>query len=308
MARSARNTTSKKKQNATSRRPLFGASERAAARMRGTRTQREEIAAKTKPRTTRRPTKALDARTPKTQEEAGPLFPMRINKYLAHKGIATRRDADELVAKKTVLINGQIAQIGDRVSEHDHVELRKHVRPTTYAYIAFNKPVGMDTHREDTGAPNILDSLPSDLKRMKLFPVGRLDKASRGLIILTNDGRITDRLLNPQYAHEKTYEVKTKMPLRESFKEAMERGVTIEGYETRPAEVKVISDNRFRVRITEGKSHQIRRMVVALHNEVADLKRTRIMNIELGNLAVGSWRPIEGEELATFMRDLGLAS
>lgn len=305
MSRPARNTTSKKR-GATSSRPVFGASERAAARMRGTRTEREVIESRTRAPKRKVATRAADARTKRAPVEETPLFPMRINKYLAHKGIATRRDADELIAKKTVLINGQIAQIGDRVTERDHVELRKHVRPTAYAYIAFNKPAGMDTHREETGTPNIFDSLPSDLKRMKLFPVGRLDKASRGLIILTNDGRITDRLLNPAYAHEKTYEVKTKAPLRESFKEAMERGVNIEEYETRPADVKILAENRFRATITEGKTHQIRRMVVALHNEVADLKRTRIMNIELGNLPVSGWRPIEGEELATFMRALGL--
>ncbi len=290
-------------------RPLLGASKRAASLSRGARTERElrdeRTSARTPSRAPRKPAeKKLTAASPVPNAE---LYPMRINKYLAQKGIATRRDADTLIAKRVVLINGEVAQIGDKVKETDTVELRKNVRPVAFAYIAYNKPVGMDTHREDTGTDNILDSLPSDLRRMKLFPVGRLDKASRGLIILTNDGRVTDRLLNPQHVHEKTYEVRTKDALRESFKENMERGVDIEGYETRPAVVKILGENRFRITITEGKSHQIRRMVVALHNEVADLKRTRIMNIELGTLATAGWRPIEGAELSEFLHALGLA-
>ncbi|HEY0979504.1 MAG TPA: S4 domain-containing protein, partial [Candidatus Paceibacterota bacterium] len=119
------------------------------------------------------------------------VFPMRLNKYLAHKGLATRREADLLIEKRKVYVNGTLAQLGDKVQETDTVEVRGSARPKTYAYLAFNKPRGMDTHREATGAPNVLDALPADLKRLSLFPVGRLDKESRGLIILTNDGRIT---------------------------------------------------------------------------------------------------------------------
>ena len=135
---------------------------------------------------------------PQQPESTEPVFPMRINKYLALKGFATRRDADVLVEKKKVYINGSLAALGDKVHETDTVEVRGQARPRAYAYIAFHKPVGMDTHREATSTSNVLDSLPSDLKRLSLFPVGRLDKASSGLLILTNDGRITDRLLNPK--------------------------------------------------------------------------------------------------------------
>ena len=202
---------------------------------------------------------------------------MRVNKYLAMKGIATRRDADVFVEKRKVFINGAVAQLGDKVAETDVVEIRGQERPKTYTYLAFNKPAGTDTHREAKGEPNVLDSLPSDLKRLALFPVGRLDKASSGLLILTNDGRITDRLLNPKYAHEKTYDVTTKKPLRSSFKEKMEAGVDIEGYMTQPAKVEIVAQDRFRVTLTEGKTHQVRRMVVALFNEVKSLKRASIM-------------------------------
>lgn len=240
-------------------------------------------------------------------ESTEPVFPMRLNKYLAMKGIATRRDADVLIEKKKVTINGQIASLGDKVAETDVVAMKGQDRPKAYTYIAFNKPVGMDTHREAKGEPNVLDSLPSDLKRLALFPVGRLDKASSGLLILTNDGRVTDRLLNPKYAHEKTYDVTTKKPLRTSFKEKMEAGVDIEGYTTKPAKVEILAENRFRVTLTEGKTHQVRRMVVALFNEVKSLKRSSIMGIRLGPVALGSYRVVEGKELAKFLTDLGLA-
>lgn len=236
-----------------------------------------------------------------------PTYPMRLNKYLAMKGIATRRDADVLIEKKKVTINGQIAALGDKVAETDVVAMKGQERPKTYTYIAFNKPAGMDTHREAKGEPNVLDALPSDLKRLSLFPVGRLDKASNGLIILTNDGRVTDRLLNPKYAHEKTYDVTTKKPLRASFKEKMEAGVDIEGYLTKPAKVEIVDQDRFRITLTEGKTHQVRRMVVALFNEVKTLKRVSIMGIRLGPVKSGGYRVIEGKELQKFLSDLGLA-
>lgn len=235
------------------------------------------------------------------------LYPMRINKYLAQQGHATRREADTLVEKKAVLINGRIAQVGDKIEENDVVEVRRNVRPGRYTYLAFNKPVDVDTHQEATGSENILDSLPPEVKQLKLFPIGRLDKASHGLIILTNDGRITDRLLNPDHAHEKTYEVRTKQPLRATFKENMQGGVLIEGYMTRPAKVNILGEKAFRITLTEGKSHQIRRMVSALHNEVADLRRMSIMNIKIDALKAGAFRTIEGDELSEFLHALGLA-
>ena len=237
----------------------------------------------------------------------GELYPMRINKYLALQGHSTRREADTLIEKKAVLINGRIAMVGDKVLEGDAVEVRRNTRPGRYTYLAFNKPVDVDTHREDTGTENVLDSLPPEVKQLKLFPVGRLDKASHGLIILTNDGRVTDRLLNPEHAHEKTYEVRTKQPLRTTFKDNMQSGVLIEGYMTKPAKVNILGEKAFRIVLTEGKSHQIRRMVSALHNEVADLRRMSIMNIKIGALKGGAFRTIEGEELAEFLHSLGLA-
>jgi len=209
---------------------------------------------------------------------------MRINKYLALKKISTRRGADELVKNKKVFINNKLAILGSQVNETDKVEVRG-VKSKEYLYFAYNKPLGVET-----GSP-----------REDLFPLGRLDKNSHGLLILTNDGRITDQLLNPKYFHEKEYLVKTLGKLRSNFKQKMEAGVDIEGYQTKPCKVKIINENTFRVILTEGKKHQIRRMCSNLFQEVADLKRERIMNIKLGNLKPNATREIKGEELAIFL-------
>lgn len=218
---------------------------------------------------------------------------MRINKYLAHKGYATRRAADELVASGKVLLNGAVAKLGDKVAENDEVVVKNQGgSKKALLYYAYNKPRGEAT--EDIAA------VPGT------FPVGRLDKDSHGLIILTNDGRITDRLLNPDYDHEKEYRVKTKEHLREGFAARMEAGIEIEGYTTRPCTVRVLGERAFAITLTEGKKHQIRRMVVAMKNEVEDLSRTRIMNIALGALKLGAHRAIAGEELATLLKSIGM--
>lgn len=231
---------------------------------------------------------------------------MRINQRLAHEGYATRRGADELIEKGLVYIRGRRAKLGDRVLPSDTIEVRGAARNDKYVYVAFHKPSGMDTHDEGAATHNVAAALPKELQKLGLFPVGRLDKESRGLMILTNDGRITDRLLNPDHAHEKTYEVRTRLPLRASFKGAMESGVDIEGYMTKPAKVDILGEKTFRITITEGKKHQIRRMVAALFNEVEDLKRTRVMTIMLGGLPSGRARLIEGKEREAFLSALGL--
>jgi 23S rRNA pseudouridine2604 synthase len=241
-----------------------------------------------------------------TPKPPAPVWPMRINRLLAERGIATRRAADELVEKGVIFINGRKAVIGQKVNENDEVEVRRRGGIVNHTYVAFHKPAGMDTHNEPGAKESIIKSLPLFLQKLKLFPVGRLDKDSRGLIILTNDGRITDRLLNPDRFHEKTYDVKTKLALRSTFKDKMSEGVNIEGYMTRPARVQILGDKRFRITLTEGKSHQIRRMVSALFNEVQDLKRIQILNVHLGPLPVSMARKIEGEELDTFLDLLGV--
>lgn len=209
---------------------------------------------------------------------------MRVNKYLAYKQISTRRGADELVKNRKVFINGKLAVLGSQVNEKDVVEI-KGAEQNKYKYFAYNKPIGIETISPKEG----------------FFPLGRLDKASHGLLIVTNDGRITDRLLNPKYIHDKEYLIKTSNKLRSNFKQKMEAGVNIEGYKTKKCKVEIINDFSFKITLTEGKKHQIRRMCSALFQEIADLKRIRIMNIKLGNLKPNALQEIKGEELSIFL-------
>ncbi len=228
---------------------------------------------------------------------------MRINKYLAIQKHSTRRGADDLIREKKVFINGRLAVLGDKVNLNDNVEVRFRGKPKPYLYFAYNKPRGVVTHSAKAGEREI----KHDVALRDVYPVGRIDKDSHGLMILTNDGRITERLLGPAHQHEKEYLVKTKEKLRSSFKQKMEAGVKIEYEMTAPCKVKVLNERTFRVILTEGKKHQIRRMCVALFQEVEDLERTRIMNVELGNLTPGRHRKIEGDELAEFLHQLDLA-
>lgn len=239
----------------------------------------------------------------KSVTKAADEYPMRINKYLAHEGISTRRGADELVARGKVLVNGRVATLGEKVNKGDNVELRAKPSAKKLVYYAFNKPVGVITHSPQLGEKDIRESLKLS---PDVFPVGRLDKDSSGLIILTNDGRVTDRLLNPEYEHDKEYCVRTSEPLRESFKKTMEAGVDIEGYLTKHCTVRKTGPKSFTITLTEGKKHQIRRMVAAMHNTVAELERTRILNVRLEDLKPGAWRPLLGDELTTFLVQIGM--
>jgi len=231
-------------------------------------------------------------------------YPIRINKYLALKKISTRRGADELIKNKKVFINGKLASLGDKINKNDKVEIKENKNPKIYVYFAYNKPIGVITHSPQENEKDIKENIKNTGLPKDVFPIGRLDKNSHGLIILTNDGRITDQLLNPKYTHEKEYVVKTSNKLRSNFKQKMEAGVNIEGYKTKKCKVSIINDHTFKVILTEGKKHQIRRMCSALFQEIADLKRTRIMNINLGNLKPNSFREIKGEELNNFLNSI----
>ena len=226
---------------------------------------------------------------------------MRINRYLAKQGLATRRGADALIARGLVHLNDRVAVLGDQVTEGDRVELIAKAPKKQYAYYAYHKPRGVITHSPQQGEKEVKEMVP-----LGVFPIGRLDKDSSGLLILTDDGRVTDRLLNPEYTHEKEYRVRTVDNLRESFASYLERGVDIDGYVTKPAQVRKTGPRSFSIVLTEGKKHQIRRMVAALHNSVESLERVRVLNIRLDDLAPGAYRPIEGEELQAFLSGIGL--
>ncbi len=226
---------------------------------------------------------------------------MRINKHIASLGIATRKDADILVEKGLVMINGRRAVLGDKVGPTDTVAVRHHTAKT-YRYFAYHKPIGVMTHSPQYGEKDITSSVPIQ----GVFPVGRLDKRSSGLIILTDDARITDRLLSPKYAHDKEYRVDCASALPRHFKEMMECGVDIGGYITKPCTVELRGEKSFLITLTEGKKHQIRRMCDALKAPALKLERVRILNIKLGNLKPNAYRTIEGIERERFLKTLGL--
>ncbi|MDO8481600.1 MAG: pseudouridine synthase [bacterium] len=231
-----------------------------------------------------------------------PTYPMRINKYLASKKYCTRREADEIIKKGKVFINDKLAVLGDKVLEKDVVDVKW--RAKNCRYFAYNKPRGVITHSpQGDEEEDIAMILPPALKNV--FPVGRLDKDSYGLIILTDDGRIVDPLLNPDFVHEKEYEVTTTKNLPPDLKERMENSVDIGGYVTKPCKIELLSYNKFSIALTEGKKHQIRRMCGVFGLDASGIERKRIMNIKLGRVAPGEYRPIQGKELGDFLKALG---
>lgn len=238
--------------------------------------------------------------------ELEPLtYPVRINRYLAHKGFSTRRGSDELIAKGLVKVNGKVAKIGDKVMENDVVEVAEAALARAalrHRYVAYHKPRGISTD-----AQHDTRSIVSELPALRgLYPLGRLDKDSHGLIILTNDGRLTERLLHPSRNHEKEYLVRVDKKITETFIRHLERGVLIENYKTKPAKARLAGETIFYITLTEGKKHQIRRMCAAEGYQVLELTRVRIMNVKLGDAKEGTYRDIAGKELLIFLKDIGL--
>lgn len=234
------------------------------------------------------------------------VFPMRINKFLAHSGLASRREADELISQGKVLINNQPAIIGQQVEQADEVHLVGELKPKSY--YAYYKGRGIITHSPATGEIDIATRLKQDYGLTNMAPVGRLDKDSEGLIILTDDGRVTQPLLDPDGQTEKEYEVMVDKPMSAMALRIMAAGVDIEGYRTKPANTERHSKNnrRFTIILTEGKKHQIRRMCAALGYQVQSLKRIRVLNIKLNTLKPNQFRKIKGTELKEFLTSLHL--
>lgn len=217
---------------------------------------------------------------------------MRINKYLADTNRASRRESDTLIKDGKIFINGKKALLGQQVTDADTIEIRG--KEKNYVYYAYNKPVGIVTSTPTTGETDIIHHIRFP---EKVFPIGRLDKDSYGLIIMTNDGRITKKMLDPEYDHEKEYEVSVDKAITPDFLEEMSSGVRIdlkkEKYTTKPCKVKKLSSKKFSIILTEGKNRQIRRMCEALGYTVEDLKRIRIGKIMLGNLKQGEYKKID---------------
>lgn len=232
------------------------------------------------------------------------VYPIRLNRYLALNNFCSRREADVLIEKGSVIVNGKVAKIGDKVNAYDVVKLdEKAFGSKKYVYYAYHKPKGIVTHSPKEGQKSIAEITYNE---KDVFPIGRLDKNSRGLILLSNDGRITDKLLNPDREHEKEYIVTVNKPITNIFLKIMGQGVQLEDFKTKPCQLEKKDEMTFNITLTEGKKHQIRRMCTALGWSVVDLKRVRIMNIRLGRLPVGQQRKIQGEELKTLLQSVGI--
>ncbi len=230
-------------------------------------------------------------------------YPLRINRYLALTNHATRVGADELIKKGFVTINGKKAVLGDKVNEGDKVVVSLKAPTKKYSYYAYNKATNVSTNPDPKGK----DILQVTKFPTKVFPVGRLDKDSHGLIIMTDDGRVTDRLLSPKYVHDKEYVVKVTPAFNDNFITAMGNGVAFDGFVSKKCKVWRKTKDTFHIILTEGKKRQIRRMAEALHHDVTDLKRIRILNIELGKIPLGAYAEISGKDKDEFLKLLQLA-
>ncbi len=219
-----------------------------------------------------------------------------LNKYISNTGICSRREADKLIADGKVKLNGIIAQTGNRVFQGDTVLLNNKplITPPKSIYIAFNKPVGIVCTTDLKEKKNIISYINHP---QRLFPIGRLDKPSEGLIFLTNDGDIVNKILRAGNNHEKEYIVSVKQPLTADFRDKMESGIPILGTITLPCKVELISKYSFRIILIQGLNRQIRRMCEYLNYDVTSLKRIRIMNVTLANLDTGKWRELTNNEI-----------
>ncbi len=226
----------------------------------------------------------------------------RINKYLSEVGYCSRRAADKLIEQGRVTINGKIPEMGTKIIEGDEVRVDGEtisVQNEKPVYLAFNKPIGIvcttDTRVEKD---NIVDFINYP---KRIFPIGRLDKPSEGLIFLTNDGDIVNKILRARNHHEKEYIVTVDKPITPNFLKRMQEGVPILDTVTRKCEVEEISKYQFKIILTQGLNRQIRRMCEYLEYRVKKLKRVRIMNVTL-DVPIGKWRDLTADELKEINR------
>ncbi|QGU94401.1 23S rRNA pseudouridine(2604) synthase RluF [Clostridium bovifaecis] len=226
---------------------------------------------------------------------------MRINKFISETGICSRREADSYIQAKRVTINGDTAELGSTVEPGDVVKIdgKQIGKKRKQVYIALNKPVGITSTTERHVRGNIVDFVNH---KERIFPIGRLDKDSQGLILLTNDGDIVNKVLRAENNHEKEYIVTVDKPITDSFLQGMASGVRILGTKTKPCKVRRVSDTVFKIILTQGLNRQIRRMCQAFGYKVVKLKRIRIMNIKLGGLKIGEWRNLTSSELNELMK------
>lgn len=224
---------------------------------------------------------------------------MRINKYLAEQGYCSRREADGLIKAGKVFVNGKRAGLGDQVGDTDRVEVldrRPKAKPGKI-YLMLNKPVGYESTTDRREEQTVMKLVPTT---DRLFPVGRLDASSSGLILMTNDGELANRLTHPRYEHEVEYAVTTDKPISDSHLRRFEEGFELDGKRLAPAKVRRITKHRFFITLRDGK--QIRHMCDSLGYTVTGLERVRLMRLELGKLPSGKTRPLTEAEVAALKR------
>ena len=228
---------------------------------------------------------------------------IRINKFLSESGVCSRREADRLVEEGRVTVDGLKAEMGLRVQPGSVVLVdgKPVAKPAKPVLLAVNKPVGVVTTTARDESANIVDFVGYP---ERIYPIGRLDKDSQGLILMTNQGELAEKIGHARGLHEKEYVVTVDKPLTAEFLEKMRSGVRILGTVTRPCTVEKLGRFRFRIILTQGMNRQIRRMCEALGFRVKELIRTRVMNIRLEHLETGHWRLIEGAEYDELLRQL----
>lgn len=233
---------------------------------------------------------------------------MRLNKYLAQCGVCSRRDADKLIEQGKVLVNGQTAGMGQQVEETDTVQVGKQILQGKQSckVLAFYKPVGVTcTERDAHAEKKIMDMIHYP---ERVTYAGRLDKDSEGLLLLTNDGDLINAMMRGANRHEKEYIVKTDKEITPDFLEKMAKGIYLKELDitTRECKIEKMGKYTFKIILTQGVNRQIRRMCEACGVKVKTLKRVRVMNIQLGDLAPGKWREVTGTELEQLRRDSGM--
>jgi len=225
---------------------------------------------------------------------------IRINKFFTAQGACSRREADALIEEGRVTVNGRRAVLGDRVGPGDVITKDGLLVPWGNAplYIKYHKPVGITT----TSEPHVKDNIIAAIGHSeRIFPIGRLDKDSSGLILLTNDGDIVNRVLRAEYAHEKEYAVQVDRPFDQVFLDCMAAGVVILGERTRPCRLSRVGPRDFRIILTEGRNRQIRRMCQALGYRVVTLHRNRVMHITIDGLRAGQWHYLTEREQSALL-------
>lgn len=221
---------------------------------------------------------------------------MRINKLFSNLGICSRKDTNRLIEEGRVIVNGEPCILGQWVEEVDNILIdNKPIPKKDKIYIALNKPIGITCTAEDKVENNIIDFMnyPD-----YIFPVGRLDKPSQGLILMTNDGDLANKVLKSENEHEKEYIVTLNRNYTEEFLDKMASGVEILGIKTRPCRLLRVTDDTFKIILTQGLNKQIRRMSLALGYKVTRLERIRIVNIKIDGIENGKWRHLTKEEVA----------